>query len=86
VVTHLPYPHVPELGYSERQCLIGLDAPRALLHVEKCPCGADTLHPYEDSLIALMEAEYGIKETPDERIRKRVLSLTYDPVVEAVGS
>lgn len=76
---HLPYPHLADLGYCERSNLIGLDAPRALLHVDRCPCGADTVRPYEQSLIDLMREEWGTECRVDERIRARVMRLTYDP-------
>jgi hypothetical protein len=78
-MTHRPYPHLIELGYSERANLIGRDAPRAKLHVEKCPCGADTVRPYTDELIACMAAEWGVHGPVDERVRARILAQTYDP-------
>jgi hypothetical protein len=77
---HSPHPHLIDLGYSERQCIIGLDAPRARLIVDHCPaCGAVTLEPYPESLIALMEKEWGQRPRLDQDIRDRVMAMTYDP-------
>jgi hypothetical protein len=81
VTAHSPDRHLrDDLGYSERQLIVGHDCPRALLHVERCECGATTVRPYEQSVMDKMREEWGIVERVDEAVRERVLSLTYDPV------
>jgi hypothetical protein len=68
------------MTYTQRQLVVGHDCPRAKLDVGRCECGATTVRPYEQSLIDLMRAEWGIACTVDERVRERVLSMTYDPI------
>lgn len=78
---HVSHPHLrDDLPYPKGQNALILDAPRALLHVGRCPCGADTVRPIEADLVALMADEWGVACTVDKAARAYVLSLTYDPV------
>lgn len=79
-VTHNGHPHLrDDLPYPYVSNAIALDCPRALLHVEKCPCGADTVRPYEPELVEKMREEWGIACTVNQRALDYVMSLTYDP-------
>jgi hypothetical protein len=81
-VNHTPYPHVIDTldRFQHSNLTAAIDCPRAHLHAERCPCGAMTVRPYSDDLIALMRREWGVRCKVDERARARVLSMTYDPI------
>lgn len=78
-MTHSPDLHLVDLSYPRRHLIQIVDAPRAKLHVDKCPCGALTVRPYGDELMEMMEREWGVRCTVDEQARAYILSETYDP-------